>query len=829
MVFWIGLRIRVHSSCTPPSQRYHNPVEALYCDVSLPVPLENAFTYRLMPTLRHRVKVGCRVLAPFGQRKLNGVVLRVHDEAPFGNVREVLQLVDEEPVLDAELIALGRWIAAYYCAPLGEVLRGMTPLTGEIRRTKLYSLTDAGRDASRQLVLTAAADDPAMQVLRLLEMRPLSSAALLRKLPKCTASLRGLQKKGFLEVEDLQADRDPLRASADRLLASFLKSAAADVKLAKVERELHAYLELHPGTHKLNELGKILKDASPAARALARKDLITLEAETPVSSYAPYTPRLLNAHQQAAFAEIGKALATHQFCPFLLQGVTGSGKTEVYLQSIEACLAHGRSALLLVPEIGLTPAVAGQFFSRFGDRVAILHSAFHDAERAEQWRRIRSGRASVVVGTRSGVFAPVQSLGLIIVDEEHDASYKQQEAPRYHGRDVAVMRAQELNAVVVLGSATPSLESRYNAERNKYRLIHLPERIQQRPMPEVTLVDMRTEFLETRKHGTFSRTLLDNIQERLVKGEQSMLLLNRRGFSSFVACRACGERAQCINCSITLTYHRRDRRMLCHYCNYAQKVPTVCAKCESQHLQFLGTGSEKVEDELHQHFPAARIARMDRDTVSGKRHFETILHGFRDGDYDILVGTQMIAKGHDIHNVTLVGIVSADIGLGMPDFRAAERTFQLLTQAAGRAGRGDLPGIVLVQTINPDHYAVRFAAAQDYPGFYEKEIQFRRLLRYPPFSALANILVRSPNVEDALHMSTEIGRFLDPVPEGLKVLGPAEAAVAKLKSEFRYQLLLKAASRKRLNEVLQSVRAFAAERKWSATTLMIDVDPLTLL
>jgi primosomal protein N' (replication factor Y) len=308
-----------------------------------------------------------------------------------------------------------------------------------------------------------------------------------------------------------------------------------------------------------------------------------------------------------------------------------------------------------------------------------------------------------------------------------------------------------------------------------------------------------------------------------------MLLLNRRGFSSFCACRACGERAQCINCSITLTYHRRDRRMLCHYCNYAQKVPTVCPKCGSEHLQFLGTGSEKVEDELHQHFPAARIARMDRDTVSGKRHFETILHGFRDGDYDILVGTQMIAKGHDIHNVTLVGIVSADIGLGMPDFRAAERTFQLLTQAAGRAGRGDLPGIVLVQTINPDHYAVRFAAAQDYPGFYEKEIQFRRLMRYPPFSAMANIVVRSPNVEDALNMSTDIGRFLDPVPEGLKVLGPAEAAVAKLKTEFRYQLLLKASSRKRLNEVLQSVRAFAAERKWSATGLMIDVDPLTLL
>src|SRR5277367_1890388 len=469
-------------------------VEAIYCDVSLPVPLETAFTYRLMPTLRRRVKVGCRVLVPFGQRKLNGVVLRVHSDAPFGQVREVLQLMDEEPVLDSELIALGRWIAAYYCAPLGEVLRGMTPLTGEIRRTKLYTLTDAGRDASRQLVLSAAEDDPAMQVMRLLEIRPLSATALMRKLPKCTAALRGLQKKGFIDVEDLQADRDPLRASADRLLASFLSKAPAELKLTKAERELQAYLELHPGSHKLNELGKILKDASPAARALARKELITLEAETPASSYAPYTPRELNPHQQAAFEQIACALQLAKFSAFLLEGVTGSGKTEVYLQAIEACLALGRSALLLVPEIGLTPAVAGQFFSRFGDRVAILHSAFHDAERAEQWRRIRSGRAGVVVGTRSGVFAPVQNLGLIIVDEEHDGSYKQQETPRYHGRDVAVMRAREMNAVVVLGSATPSLESRYNAERKKYRLLDLPERIERRPMPGVTVVDMRQEF-----------------------------------------------------------------------------------------------------------------------------------------------------------------------------------------------------------------------------------------------------------------------------------------------------------------------------------------------
>ena len=802
-----------------------------YCDVSLPVPLDQAFTYQLPESLRHRVKPGCRVLVPFGSRKLTGMVLKLHDDAASaGAVKDVLRLLDEEPVLELELISLGRWIAQYYCAPLGEVLRAMTPLTGEVRKTKLYSLTDAGRDAARQLLLGADEEDPTLQVLRLLESRPLSASYLQKKLPKAANVIRSLEKRGFVEIEDLEAQRDPLRASAARLRASWLARAPEEMKLTKRERELHAFLELHPGTHNLHQLEETVKGASQAARSLARRKLITLESEAPTgvfTSEAP--PRTLNPHQLAAYQHIEAALRAAKFQTFLIQGVTGSGKTEVYLRSIDACLAMGRAALLLVPEIALTPAMAGQFLHRFGDRVAILHSAFHDAERAEQWRRIRAGAATVVVGTRSGVFAPVQNLGLVVIDEEHDHSYKQQDTPRYNGRDVAIVRAQAAGAVAILGSATPSLESRYNAEHGKYTLLTLPERIERRPLPDVEVIDMRQEFLETRKLATFSRRLVDTIHERLERGEQTMLLLNRRGFSSFVACRACGERMECVNCAVTLTYHRRDRRMLCHYCNFAQKVPGECPKCGSEYLHFIGTGSEKVEDELHRDFPAARIARMDRDTVSGKRHFETILHGFREGDFDILVGTQMIAKGHDIPNVTLVGVVSADIGLGLPDFRAAERTFQLLTQAAGRAGRGDLPGIVLIQTINPEHYAIRFASEQNYDGYYAKEIQFRKLMRYPPFSALANVLVRSEKQEDALAMSAELGRLLDPAPEGLKVLGPAEAPVPKLKSEFRYQILLKAANRKRLNETLRELQRFAHAQKWGATALVIDVDPLTLL
>ena len=573
-----------------------------------------------------------------------------------------------------------------------------------------------------------------------------------------------------------------------------------------------------------------MKNASPAARSLARKGMVSLYPEKVGAGAGPVrVPHTLNTAQSVAFEQIRGAIQTREFHAFLLYGVTGSGKTEVYLNAIEATLAEGRSALLLVPEIALTPAMAGQFFSRFGDRVAILHSAFGDVERSEQWRRIRSGAAPVVVGTRSGVFAPVHGLGLIVVDEEHDGSYKQEETPRYNGRDVAVVRGQAAGACVILGSATPSLESRYNVERGKYTLLELPGRIEERPMPTVELIDMRQEFLETRKQSTFSRRLLEAIGQRLENGEQTIVLLNRRGFSSFVACRSCGERVQCVNCSVTLTFHKRDRRLLCHYCGYAEKVPSACPKCASEHIYFVGLGSERVEEELHQAFPTARIARLDRDTVTGKRQYETILQGFREGAFDILVGTQMIAKGHDIPNVTLVGVVSADVGLGMPDFRAAERTFQLLTQVAGRAGRGSVPGIVLTQTINPDHYAVRLAAAQDYAAFYQKELGFRRMMSYPPFSAMANILVRGEKKEVAMRMSADLGLMLTPPPEKLRIMGPAEAPVPRLKAEYRYQFLIKAASRKTLNDTLQRVRRFALERKWPATALVIDVDPLTLM
>jgi primosomal protein N' (replication factor Y) len=756
-------------------------------------------------------------------------VLRCQGERGAAPPRDVLRLLDEEPVLDAELIALGRWMADYYCAPLGEALRIMTPLTGEIRRSHVYTLTGAGRDIVRQLVLAEATEDPSVKILRLLESRPRPASYLAKNIANAPRLLRALEKKGMLAVEARHEDRDPLRAPSSKLRVEF-SGRVEGVKLRKAERELMAYLELHPGAHNLAEVDQIVTNASTAARGLARRDLLSLKS-VPVAITAEryWPPRTLNPHQLTAYEQIRASVEARKFETFLLYGVTGSGKTEVYMRAIDAAQALGRGALLLVPEIALTPAVAAQFMDHFGDRVAILHSAFTDSERATEWRRIRNGVAGVVVGTRSGVFAPVRDLGLIVVDEEHDGSYKQEETPRYHGRDLAIVRARAAGATVVLGSATPSLESRYNAARSKYKLIELPERIERRPMPEVEVIDMRVEFLETRRQATFSRRLLEAIRARLEAREQVMLLLNRRGFSSFVTCRACGERVPCVNCSLTLTYHRRDRRLLCHVCGYAERVPQVCPKCSSEHIQFVGTGSERVEDELHQAFPEARVARMDRDTVTGRRHYETILHSFREHEYDILVGTQMIAKGHDIPNVTLVGVVSADIGLGVQDFRAAERTFQLLTQVAGRAGRGEIPGMVFIQTVNPEHYAIRFASAQDYPAFYDKELQFRRLMRYPPFSALANVLVRAPKIEDAIAMSQEVGNFLTPAPENVKVLGPAEAPVPKLKSEYRYQLLIKAASRAKLSEILHNLRRYARDRGWGPTALVVDVDPQSLM
>jgi primosomal protein N' (replication factor Y) len=548
--------------------------------------------------------------------------------------------------------------------------------------------------------------------------------------------------------------------------------------------------------------------------------------------------------QKAALQHIDGAVAARKFSVSLLHGVTGSGKTAVYLAAMQKVLAGGRSAIMLVPEIGLTPAAAAQLHQVFGSEVAILHSALTDDERAEQWHRIQRGEARIVVGTRSAVFAPVRDLALVVVDEEQDHSYKQDETPRYHARDVAVVRAKMAAAAVVLGSATPSLESYYNAQKGKYALVQLPDRVEQRPLPAVELVDMRQEFQQTGRQSVVSRRLAEEITACLERREQAMVLLNRRGFSAFVMCRACGETVQCRNCAVAMTHHKRMPRqsapapaasggpgsLICHYCGYQQRAPEACAKCGSDYVQFLGAGSEKLEELLQAQFPQARIARLDRDTVRGRHDIERALNAMEARELDLLVGTQIIAKGHDLHGVTLVGVVGADAALAFPDFRAAERTFQLLTQVAGRAGRGESPGKVILQTYFPEHYAVQFATRHDYEGFYDKESRYRSWMHYPPFTALANVLIRSDRLEEALKYAGILGQwFRSTRHESIRVLGPAAAPIVRLKSEYRYHLLLKSVSRGKLNATLRAMLAHAGEQKIPRANLVIDVDAMSMV
>lgn len=762
----------------------------------MPAPLDKTFTYSLPEEMRGRVRPGCRIVAPFAGRRPVGVVTATHSAAPDYAVRPVLRLLDEEPALPAELLDLGRWIADYYCAPIGEALRAMLPPAGAGSAAKTVALTPAGAAAAARFLGADGADDPHVLILRALERRPLTLPYLKTKYPQAAEALRSLEKRGLARIESRMVERGLERRRGARRPGG----AAAGGDGADAQPQSAGRLQSASQLRSANQLRS-------AAQARLR----------------------LNGAQQAAFEAVAAALRAGKFRAFLLHGVTGSGKTEVYLRAIEECLALGRSALLLVPEIALTPAVAAQFAARFGDSAAVLHSALTDAQRAAQWRSIRAGRVRAAIGTRSGVFAPLADLGLVIVDEEHEAGYKQEETPRYHGRDVAVVRARAAGAAVVLGSATPSLESRRNVDAGKYAALRLPERIHRRPLPEVAIVDMRREFVETKRSKLFSRALAEAVNARLDAGEQAMILLNRRGFSAYAACRACGYRVECANCSVTLTFHKRERRLLCHYCGFAAPPPESCPHCASEYIDFQGSGAEKVEEQLRSDFPRARVARLDRDAARGRGRYEAILDGFREGGYDLLVGTQMIAKGHDIPNVTLVGVVNTDVGLGVPDFRAAERTFQLLTQAAGRAGRGGKPGQVILQTMNPEHYAVALAARQDYDAFYKRESSFRSSMRYPPFAVLAAMIVRSRKPEQAAALSGRLARHLGPALAGVRMMGPAEAPVGKLRAEYRYQFLLKSRSRKAIAAALRRAREFALAQDWPQTALVIDVDPMSLM
>jgi len=828
-----------------------------YCEVALPVPLDRAFTYAV-PEGQHPQR-GARVIAPFNNEKLIGIVTVVNITAPSDlKIRFLEAVLDDQPILSDNLLALAEWMAHYYLAPLGEVLRGMLPLMAEVRHTVYYRITDLGRDAlaqshdgdneiptnkakaraRRPAKLSAEEHNLEHRVLTRLAAGDAIKVSTLRTATGATLPvLAALVRRKWIVRETAAAERDARRTERFAVLIPEARLPA----LTATQQAILAELAACGGELPLAELRR--RDLpSSTLQTLVRRSLVRIDerpAAFRLGGLRPTaSPFALNPTQIDALANLVPALG--HFQPFLLHGITGSGKTAVYLAAMQHALDRGFSSILLVPEIGLTPQTAGLLDAAFGTRVAMLHSALTPEERSEQWRRIRSGDAPVVVGTRSAIFAPAPNLGLILVDEEHDQSYKQEETPRYNARDVAVMRAKLEGAVVVLGSATPSLESWQNSAGGKYVRIEMRDRVMNRPLPEVELIDMRQEFQQTGQDQLFSRALVHQTREALDRGEQAIILLNRRGYSFAVICRACGEKLECQNCAISLTHHkppaedagvaREGQRLECHYCGFRRTVPARCPKCDSEHLYYLGAGSEQGEARLGEIFPNARIGRMDRDTVRGRYDLERLLARLHSGEINLLVGTQMIAKGHDIHGITLVGVVGCDHALSMPDFRAAERVFQLMTQVSGRAGRGNLPGRVVVQTYYPDHYAILAASKHDYTSFVERELKYRRWMHYPPFGVLANVLIQSPKLEEAAAWSAELGKwFQQAATEGVRVLGPCTAPIARIKGIYRFHMILKASARKTLNAALRAMLEHADSANIPRRNLVIDVDAQRLM
>jgi primosomal protein N' (replication factor Y) len=759
--------------------------------VAVPVPGLDLLTYGV-PDGVEAPAIGARVIVPLGSRIVTGIVVETGTRDAGRDTKPVRQVLDAEAFVPGDIIALARWTAEYYAAGVGDTIPVLLPPMARGGRADAHK-------TMRVAAITAAGIE-ALQVARGLQ----PSGTNAERSPKRLA-LRDRQRDA-LELLAASPEGIPTAALASR-------GVGADV-VARLVR--HGYIGLRHERVDRNpwqpERGQI--GVGPA-------------------SASPRSPdeRALTLEQSRALERLGAFAAAREFRVALLHGVTGSGKTEIYLRLSAQVRASGRQVLMLVPEIALTPAVAALFWQTFGDRVAIQHSGLSDGERHDQWQRIRRGAIDVVVGTRSAVFAPLQRVGLIVVDEEHDGSYKQEESPRYNGRDVAIVRGQRTGALVVLGSATPSMESYHNATTGKYDRIVLERRVLDRPMAHVTIVDMREEYAAEGPDVVLGRALAAAVRSRLDRREQSLVLLNRRGFATAIFCRQCAATLDCPNCSVSLVVHGEGnaRRARCHYCNYTARVPPACPLCAGPYLEQAGFGTERVEAEVRHRCPGARVARLDRDAIRRRGALASLLSKFQDGEIDVLVGTQMIAKGHDFPRVTLVGVVSADVGLGLADFRASERTFQLLTQVAGRAGRGEQPGDAIVQTLYPEHYSIQLACRQDYPAFFEREMQFRRAMRYPPVVSLVNTIVRSRTFAGAMDDAADIVEKLrqaDGNRSDLRILGPAPAPLGRLRGEYRAQLLVKGTSRKRIREALQSAMATRPDLQ---KRVVVDVDPLSVL
>ncbi|TBL78333.1 primosomal protein N' [Paenibacillus thalictri] len=814
----------------------------MYAKVIVDVPAKQTdrpFDYIVPEPLRDWVAVGSRVGVPFGPRVLQGFVVELQESSDLSaaKLKPIEQVLDLYPPLTPELVELGRWLSETYLCPYIIALQAMVP--GALKSKYERHVKLSGDPSYDDGLFRLPVYD---EIIAFVQSKgSVELNALLEKYRSSGAAVKDMLSSGTLvEFQFIKGS-----APAKTALTVFppeqpLQYVEQIPARSPKQRDVLHYFADHPGPVKLSELVAQLKISASTVKGLAEKGIVAIkEVEIFRDPYAgrhfqKTSPLSLTDEQQAVFGEIKESVADQRHAVFLLQGVTGSGKTEVYLQAIQQCLDMQREAIVLVPEISLTPQMVERFKGRFGDEVAVMHSRLSQGERYDEWRKIMLKQAKVAIGARSAIFAPFSNIGLIIIDEEHETSYKQEESPKYHARDAAIARARKHRAAVVLGSATPSLESVYRTteEGGYFRLLSMKSRVENRPLPKVNIVDMRDQ-LKAGNRSMFSRPLYKAIEERLHKKEQIVLLLNRRGYSTFVMCRTCGYVASCPHCDISLTYHQQAHSVRCHYCGYAEREPVVCPSCQSEHIRHFGTGTQRVEEELSKLFPGIRVIRMDMDTTTEKGSHEKWLNMFKNRQADVLLGTQMVAKGLDFPYVTLVGALAADSVLNLPDFRSAERTFQLLTQVAGRAGRHELPGEVFVQTYTPEHYSVISASHHDYAAFMREEMAMRRTGGYPPYCRLIlvtfsheqlQLLVRT--AETFVSRLKESGRD---VP-GMDVLGPVASPLARIKDRYRFQCMIKyrggADAARLVRQTADSLQDTVSKHKLQ---ISVDVDPQLLM
>ncbi len=807
--------------------------EGEFVEIAVCLPVEGTFHYRLPSNLQGAIGPGWRVLVPFGKRVVTGCILSFCHEPRCEELRDVLTPLDDMPLVPPTLFPFFRWISHYYMCPLGEVIR--TALTGgtQVASRRTIYPTDEGLACLESQNLGGRRKMVMLELERLGEVPLKTLARHIGQGPGLSSLVSAMEREGLLRIET--SVRPPgTRPRRYRALRFIHWPTAENLPLTLRQTQVLSYIR-DKYIVSFRELRSEMAAGASILKRLVQDELVKEEwieeyrRPHVYDGFDQAPPAVLTPPQEAAIEAIQGALESGGFAAFLLHGVTGSGKTEVYIRAAARSLKQNRQILVLVPEISLTPQLVGRFRGRFGERVAVLHSGLTHAERYDEWRRIRKGEASMVIGARSAIFAPLVKPGLIVVDEEHDSSFKQEERLRYNAKDLALVRGQMEGAVVILGSATPSMESLANTHREKMNRIVLPERIAHRPLPTVTLVDMREEPVRPGEPRMLSRLLQETLERTLAEGNQAMLFLNRRGFAHFLLCLDCGQALQCPNCSITLTHHKAPATLRCHYCGYSIPVPEFCPNCASIRLHPLGVGTQRVVEEISNFFPGARIARMDKDTTRGRGSHGRILQQLAMGKVDLLVGTQMIAKGHDFPGVTLVGVLMADFSLNFPDFRAAERTFQILIQVSGRAGRGERPGQVIIQTYKPEHYCIQAARDHDIDGFYQQEFAYREALGYPPAGHL--ILLRfsgidPKRVEEASHGA----KFRLASYDRVQILGPAPAPLSRLKGKYRWHLLLKSPQRNLLRRVARKLVSDLPRRvPFSGVQLSLDVDPQNLM